>query len=188
VTTAKLKEGNTTTPTNQNTDIVQFSSLPSTEDRKILDVEDSILGQPPSVCAVSTKPTRPRRDKRNKSDQDQYLEDMDVEQGLDMALRHMYREVKVENIELCVLEERLDEKDIALMDGASAWAFFCGWLKSFHPLLHISFTFLPSAFSQFRFLTPRSPGSATPSSTHRTPGGNSTAYKHEVPSTWRQDE
>ncbi|KAG1738575.1 hypothetical protein EDD22DRAFT_336529 [Suillus occidentalis] len=127
VATAKLKEGNTTTPTNQNTDIVQFSSLPSTEDRKILDVEDSMLGQPPSVCAVSPLPTRPRRDRRIKSDQDQDLEDMDVEQGLDMALRHMYREVKVENIELCVLEERLDEGDIALMDGASAWVFFCGW-------------------------------------------------------------
>ncbi|KAG1783349.1 hypothetical protein EV702DRAFT_958741 [Suillus placidus] len=60
--------------------------------------------------------TRSFQDRRKNSDQDQDLEDIDVEQGLDMALKHMYREVQEENIEGCVLEERLDEKDVALMD------------------------------------------------------------------------
>jgi hypothetical protein len=142
VVAAKLNEGNTTTPTSQGTDIAQFPSLPSAEDGKILDVEDSMLGQPPSVCAVSPLPTRPRRDRRKKSDEDQALEDMDVELGLDMALRHMYREVQEENIEVCVLEERLDEKDIALMDGASACVFFLWLVKVFSSFsiyfLHVS--------------------------------------------------
>lgn len=154
---AKLKEGNTTTPTNQNTDIAQFSSLPSAEDGKILDVEDSMLGQPPSVCAVSPLPTCPRRDRRRKSDQDQDLEDMDVEQGLDMALRHMYREVKEENIEVCVLEERLDEKDIALMDGAYACAFFLWLVKVFSSFsiyfLHVSPECLPTISVSYTTIT-----------------------------------
>lgn len=189
VAAAKLKEDNTTTSTNQGTGIAQFPSSPSAEDGKILEVDDSMLGQPPSVYAVSPMPTRPGRDRRKKSNKDQDLEDMDVEQGLDMALRHMYREVQEENIEVCVLEERLDEKDIALMDGASVCVFFlAGESLLFYPFRYTFSTFLPSAFSQFRFLTLQSPGSATPSSAHRTLGAVSTAYKHEVPRTWRQDE
>jgi hypothetical protein len=40
----------------------------------------------------------------------------------------------------------------------------------------------------FGFLTPQSSGSATPSPAHHAPGAVSTAYKHEGPYTWRQDE
>jgi hypothetical protein len=39
-----------------------------------------------------------------------------VERDLDVVLRHMYREVQQENTEGCVSEERLDEKDVAMMD------------------------------------------------------------------------
>ncbi|KAG1800395.1 uncharacterized protein HD556DRAFT_1230584 [Suillus plorans] len=86
------------------------------QDGRILDAEDSMLGQPPSVCTASPLPAHAGRDRRKKSDQDQALEDIDVEQGLDMALRHIYQAVQQENIEGCVLQERLDEKDVALMD------------------------------------------------------------------------
>ncbi|KAG2069458.1 hypothetical protein BDR04DRAFT_1078066 [Suillus decipiens] len=113
VAAAKLKEGNTTTPTNQNTNIVLSLSSPS---ERILDAEDSMLGQPPSVCAASSPPTHAGRDRRKKLDTDQDLADIDVEQDLDVTLRHMYREVREENVEGCVLEERLDEKDVALMN------------------------------------------------------------------------
>ncbi|KAG1871615.1 hypothetical protein F4604DRAFT_1769066 [Suillus subluteus] len=113
---AKSKEGNTTTPTNQNTNIALFLSSPNAEDGRMLDAEDSMLGQPPTVCAALPLPTHAGSDRRKKSYQDQDLEDIDVEQDLDMALRHMYREVQEENIEGCVLEERLDEKDVVLMD------------------------------------------------------------------------
>jgi hypothetical protein len=44
------------------------------------------------------------------------LEDIHVERDLDVVLRHMYREVQQENTEGCVSEERLDEKDVAMMD------------------------------------------------------------------------
>lgn len=137
----KLKEGNTTTLTNQNTNIALFLSSPSAEDGEIIDAEDSMLGQPLSVCAASPLPTRPGRDRRKKSDQDQDLEDIYVEQGLDTALRHMYREVQGENIEGCVLEERLDEKDVALMDGASVCIFFL-WLVKFFIISSFSIYFL----------------------------------------------
>jgi len=50
-----------------------------------------------------------------------------VERDLDVVLRHMYREVQQENTEGCVSEERLDEKDVAMMDGASVSFNFCGW-------------------------------------------------------------
>ncbi|KAG2358874.1 hypothetical protein BDR07DRAFT_1611638 [Suillus spraguei] len=110
---AKLKEGNTTAPTNQNTNIALSLSSPS---EGILDAEDSMLGQPPSVCVASPPPTHAGRDRRKRLDKDQDLADIDVEQDLDVTLRHMYREVREENIEGCVLEERLDEKDVALMN------------------------------------------------------------------------
>jgi hypothetical protein len=55
------------------------------------------------------------------------LEDIHVERDLDVVLRHMYREVQQENTEGCVSEERLDEKDVAMMDGASVSFNFCGW-------------------------------------------------------------
>ncbi|KAG1825271.1 hypothetical protein EV424DRAFT_686906 [Suillus variegatus] len=116
VATAKSKEGHTTAPTNQNTNISLFISSPSAEDGRILDAENSMLGQPPSVCTASPLPAHAGRDRRKKSDQDQALQDIDVEQGLDMALRHIYQAVQQENIEGCVLQERLDEKDVALMD------------------------------------------------------------------------
>ncbi|KAG1813861.1 uncharacterized protein BJ212DRAFT_1364133 [Suillus subaureus] len=116
VAAAKLKGGNTIMSTDQNTNIALFLSSPNAEDGRILDAEDSMLGQPPSVCTASPLPTHAGRDRRKKSYQDQDLGDIDVEQDLDMALRHMYREVQEENIEGCVLEERLDEKDVALMD------------------------------------------------------------------------
>ncbi|KAG2153615.1 uncharacterized protein EDB93DRAFT_227664 [Suillus bovinus] len=116
VAAAKSKEGHTTALMNQNTNIALFHSSPSTEDGRILDAEDSMLGQPPSVCAASPLPTHAGTDRRKKSGQNQALEDIDVEQGLNMTLRHIYREVQEENVEGCVLAERLDEKDVALMD------------------------------------------------------------------------
>lgn len=67
VAASKLKEGNATTPTNQNTNIALFLSSKSAEDGKILDAEDSMLGQPPSVRAASPLPMRPGRDRRKKS-------------------------------------------------------------------------------------------------------------------------
>ncbi|KAG1747671.1 hypothetical protein EDB19DRAFT_2037030 [Suillus lakei] len=161
VTSANLQEGNPTTPKKQNPKIALFLSSQSAEDGRTVDAGDSMLGQPPSVCAASPLTTRAGRDRTKESDQDQDLEDIeiDVERGLDMALRHMYREVQDENIEGCVLKERLDEKDVGLMDVSSQ-----------------------------NFLTPPSPGSATPSPTHRVLGTISTAYKHESPHTWKQGE
>ncbi|KAG2141046.1 hypothetical protein DEU56DRAFT_796935 [Suillus clintonianus] len=113
----KLKGGNPTTPMKKNPNIALFLSSANVEDGKSLDVEDSMLGQPPSACTASPLPIRPGRDRRKESDQDKDLEDIeiDVERGLDMALRHVYREVQEDNVEGCVLEERLDEKDVALM-------------------------------------------------------------------------
>jgi hypothetical protein len=111
-----------------------------------------MLGQPPSVCVTSPLPAR-----RKKSHQDQGSEDIEVEQDLDVALKHMYREVQEENIEGCVLEERLDEKDVALMDGASVSVIFL-WLVT---VLYIVILFgilcqcfLPSVFSTFRISKP----------------------------------
>lgn len=177
--------------TDQNTNIALFLSSPNAEDGRILDAEDSMLGQPPSVCTASPLPTHAGRDRRKKSYQDQDLGDIDVEQDLDMALRHMYREVQEENIEGCVLEERLDEKDVALMDGASVSVIF-SWLVTalYNFILFdiLSRCFLPSVFSAFRISYTTSLGSATPSPAHRASGATSAAYKHEGPHTWRRHE
>lgn len=179
--TAKSKEGHTTAPTNQNTNISLFISSPNAEDGRILDAEDSMLGQPPSVCTASPLPAHAGRDRRKKSDQDQALEDIDVEQGLDMALRHIYQAVQQENIEGCVLQERLDEKDVALMDGAFVSAIFWGLMTVFVTSFFLIY-FLDVFFRMsFGFLTPPSPGSATPSLAYRAPGAISTTYKHEGP-------
>jgi hypothetical protein len=138
---AKLEESRAITPTNQNPHIALFLSSQNAEDGRILDAEDSMLGQPPSVCVTSPLPAQ-----RKKSHQDQGSEDIEVEQDLDVALKHVYREVQEENIEGCVLEERLDEKDVALMDGASVSVIF-SWLVTVLYILFFLVYFI-NVFSQ----------------------------------------
>ncbi|KAG1730675.1 uncharacterized protein EDB91DRAFT_1252534 [Suillus paluster] len=118
VASAKPKQDSSTTPTKKNPKIALLLSSLNAEDGRSLDAEDSMLGQPPSVCAVSPLTSCATRDRGKESDQDLDLDDIEIdgERDLDMSLRHMYREVQEENIERCVLEERLDEKDVALMD------------------------------------------------------------------------
>lgn len=60
----KLKGGNPTTPTKQNLKIALFLCSPNTKDEKSLDAEDSMLGQPPSVCAAAPLTICSGRDKK----------------------------------------------------------------------------------------------------------------------------
>ncbi|OAX38957.1 hypothetical protein K503DRAFT_856354 [Rhizopogon vinicolor AM-OR11-026] len=106
---------NCTTPTKQKPKLPLSFSSAHAEDGRCL---DSMLGQPPSDCTASPWTTGAQKDKRENSDRDSDPDDfeMDIEQGFDMALKHVYHGVQEDNIEGCVLEERLDEKDVALMD------------------------------------------------------------------------
>jgi len=127
VASGKTMSVNCTTPAKQN-HILPLLFSTHVEDGRGLDADDSMLGQPPSVCAASPLSTDARRERMVKSERDPDSEDFEVntEKGFDIALRQVFREVQDKTIEACVLEERLDEKDIELMSGEFSLSFF--WL------------------------------------------------------------
>jgi hypothetical protein len=146
VASTKAKEVDCTIPVKQKHKHALFLSFTSAEDEKSFNADDSMLGQLPSVCAGSFLTTNAKRDKRDCGPGSEDFE-MDMERGLNMALRQVYHEVQEENIEGCVLEERLDEKDVALMDGSCVSVFLVGF-----EYLLCSHFFLSQCFASVIFL------------------------------------
>jgi len=127
VASGKTMSVNCTTPAKQD-HILPLLFSTHVVDGRGFDADDSMLGQPPSVCATSPLSTGARRERMVKLERDPDSEDFEVntEEGFDIALRQVFREVQDKTIEACVLEERLDEKDIELMSGE--FSLFSGWL------------------------------------------------------------
>lgn len=125
----KAKEIDCTTSARQKHEFPHLVSSTNADGRSIY-ADDSMLGQPPSVCAASPLVM----DFDHDPDSEDF--EMDMERSLDMALRHVYHEVQEEGIEGCVLEERLDEKDVALMDGAEYLFKSTKFLCSLHRQCH----------------------------------------------------
>lgn len=179
----KEKEDNCTTPAKQRPRLPFLLCSTDVEDGRDLDAGDSMLGQPPSICAASSLTTGSQRHRivQSKCDSDSEDFEMDMERGLDVALRQVYHEVQEKNIEACVLDERLDEKDVALMDGACVpvvFAYVCVCARSFRWV-----------FPQIsRFLTSTLLDSATPSPAHCAPGRIFPACELESPHMWKQSK
>jgi len=126
----KAKEIDCTTPARQKHESPLLVSSTNAEDGRSIYADDSMLGQPPSVCAASPLVT----DLVHDPDSEDF--EMDTERSLDMALRRVYHEVQEEGSEECVLEERLDEKDVALMDGVEYLFKSTKFLCSLHRQCH----------------------------------------------------